>query len=481
MGTQEQELVEIEALGRDPHIGVARAHVAEAVACYRRGALRSCVVMTWAAVVVDLLEKARALLLLVDEETRAGYPSLSAFLELDPAASDYEAAALEFESRLLLVAEREYGLLSARERAELETLRSDRDRARHPGLEPLHTPNVPSSAQARAHLRNALVYVLRRPTLQGEPAFAAFMRDVSAPFFPVELDAATSYLRESPLRNARDALLRRVVTALAERALGEALTADARVRTFAALSAISVTTPALTRATIGLEVSARMLEVPVEQRWTLLAFFANVPGSWNMVEESVRSVCKQYVARYKGERLLRVLHHAAAHPELTRVVIDRVAGLSGKQVRVLVVEGDIEVCCSRVVELFRTASTILAAEWIAARLLLPCVEHLSGGQVCRVVRAAHTNRNIYTSWPMLHELLPRLFKQTRVHAAQTGSEWWGVVDLLMRPELEPPELAEYGAPLVELITSELPERPAAKNTPWVLPSQPLLEDVVPVS
>jgi hypothetical protein len=39
----------------------ARTYVAEAVACYKAGAYRSCIVATWIAVVYDLIAKVREL------------------------------------------------------------------------------------------------------------------------------------------------------------------------------------------------------------------------------------------------------------------------------------------------------------------------------------------------------------------------------------------------------------------------------------
>lgn len=46
----------------------ARKFIKEAVACYRVGAYRSCIVATWNAVVFDFLHKLRELELLGDKE-----------------------------------------------------------------------------------------------------------------------------------------------------------------------------------------------------------------------------------------------------------------------------------------------------------------------------------------------------------------------------------------------------------------------------
>jgi hypothetical protein len=59
------DLDELVLLCRDKQ---AKKFIQEAVACYRAGAFRSCIVATWNAVVFDFLHKLRELELLEDKE-----------------------------------------------------------------------------------------------------------------------------------------------------------------------------------------------------------------------------------------------------------------------------------------------------------------------------------------------------------------------------------------------------------------------------
>src|SRR5690606_19551083 len=61
----------------------------------------------------------------------------------------------------------DYELFSPIERIDLERLRDDRNRCAHPSLSDDATPYHPSEELVRAHIRNAVQYVLSRPPVQG--------------------------------------------------------------------------------------------------------------------------------------------------------------------------------------------------------------------------------------------------------------------------------------------------------------------------
>jgi hypothetical protein len=63
-----QQLVDLDELVLKCRSDQARAYIAEAVACYKAGAFRSCIVATWVAVVYDYIDKLRQLDLTGDKE-----------------------------------------------------------------------------------------------------------------------------------------------------------------------------------------------------------------------------------------------------------------------------------------------------------------------------------------------------------------------------------------------------------------------------
>lgn len=468
---------EIKALLKGGRASASRRQLAEALRCYEVGAYRSCVVMTWSAVVVDLLAKAKELTLLADDEARARLKTFNEFFVRLGEREGFHARALELDRVILQAADEEYGLIDPHERSALERLRKDRDRARHPGMQPLHEPYDPSPALVRTHLRSALSLVLRREALQGERAFAEVWSGVCSSSFPVDRAKATLHLDESPMRNARRTLARRLLIRLIESLLLESEGASARARKFAALAAMLQREPELVAATLRLHVSRVYSEIPVDARWRLLDFFAEVRAAWKAVDEPARAVCHQHVREYQGAQLIVALHHANRVPELAPHVSARVEALSARQLLALIRFGDLHVCKRRVIELYRAAASILGAEWIGQRLLLPVAELLDSGQLRRVLLAASENRNIYTSWVTLHEVLPELFERTRQHVQETAVDWWRLVHLLHQPDLEPPELADYGALLIERIVQEFPERPDDPDAPWFASERPLIDDI----
>ncbi len=67
-----QHLVDIDELVLRCKSKEARYYIAEAVACYKAGAFRACIVMTWIAVVYDFLHKLRQLELVPDHYDNCG-------------------------------------------------------------------------------------------------------------------------------------------------------------------------------------------------------------------------------------------------------------------------------------------------------------------------------------------------------------------------------------------------------------------------
>src|SRR5690242_20698150 len=119
--------VDLDELVLECRTANARRYIGEAVACYRAGAFRACVVVTWIAVVYDIIEKFRELALTADknaEQTMAQFDKIVA-------ASDI-VAVLAFERSLLDVARNSFELLSEVEHAALKRLQEDRNRCAHP-------------------------------------------------------------------------------------------------------------------------------------------------------------------------------------------------------------------------------------------------------------------------------------------------------------------------------------------------------------
>jgi len=138
------DLDELVLLCRDDR---ARSYIAEAVACYKAGAFRMCIVATWIAVVFDLIRKLQELDLAGDSNATARLQSL----EETTRQGDLNRS-LQFEREILDTARSQLELITPLEHRDLERLRDDRHRCAHPTMNTLEEAYQPPAELARYHL-----------------------------------------------------------------------------------------------------------------------------------------------------------------------------------------------------------------------------------------------------------------------------------------------------------------------------------------
>lgn len=191
-------LTDIEELALRVRAAVAREVVSEAVACYKVGAYRACVVTTWIALVYDLIDKFRDLALANDK--KAG-KLIQSFESIQFARRTDDA--LKFEREVLAIARDEFELISHQELADLQRLFEDRNRFAHPNLNQDLESLSCTAELARTHLRFAIEHVMQRPPVQGRAALASIQSAVDSPYFPTDVDRAFVALAGTPLKRAR--------------------------------------------------------------------------------------------------------------------------------------------------------------------------------------------------------------------------------------------------------------------------------------
>lgn len=135
---------------------LAKKLIQEAVACYRAGAYRSCIVATWNAIVFDFLHKLREL-------ERSGNNEATNILQnFEIIRSETKFKELwQFESDLTNVARTKFEFLSSVEASDIERLFLDRSRCAHPSMTSLEEPFEATAELARYHLRSAVMHCLQ--------------------------------------------------------------------------------------------------------------------------------------------------------------------------------------------------------------------------------------------------------------------------------------------------------------------------------
>lgn len=210
-----ESLADIEALLLRCRSEQSKEYVSEAVLCYRSGAYRAAIVGTWIAVVFDLMDKIRELALSGDGAAVTLQTQYERYLEqVDQGNDQGIKSALEFERTILATCRNKLQLFDQQQFTDLCRLQEDRHRCAHPSFQRVGEPYRPSAEQARLHLRNAIVYVLAQPPIQGKAALAELKRLVASNYFPLVIDKAVTQLRSSAFSNATEALIRGFVDEL---------------------------------------------------------------------------------------------------------------------------------------------------------------------------------------------------------------------------------------------------------------------------
>jgi hypothetical protein len=184
-------------------------HIREAIRCYEAGAYRSSIVATYVALCFDLIEKLKILAQLGDAEAKIHVVNLEN-LQKNHLAGDQGAikGLLNFERSLPELFFTKFEFFGRIEYEEIQRLVSDRNKCAHPTFMHSEEPYQPSAEVARLHLRNVLVLVLTHEPRQGRAALTSICSLIQSEYFPKEVDDIRVRLQSSPLRNAREGLVR---------------------------------------------------------------------------------------------------------------------------------------------------------------------------------------------------------------------------------------------------------------------------------
>ena len=224
------DLDELALLCRDEK---ARMYINEAASCYRAGAFRAAIVVTWVAVCYDIIDKLREIALAGDKEAakRVG--------EVDNARKQNDfARLLTFERNILKIAEDEFELISLLERQDLERLQLNRNRCAHPSMVSEDQAFNPPGELARLHIRTAVMHLLQHQPVQGKYALERLLNEVDSQYFPKELDKAISALSNGPLKRARISLIRVFCTVLIKECTLNEVDYNRMIRLIIALDAV---------------------------------------------------------------------------------------------------------------------------------------------------------------------------------------------------------------------------------------------------
>jgi hypothetical protein len=259
---------------------LAKKFIQEAVACYRSGAYRSCIVATWNAVVFDFLHKLRELELLGNGE------ATNILRSFEQISSEKKVKELwQFELDIPNIALTKFEFISPVEKSDIERLFEDRSRCAHPSMTSLEEPFEATAELARYHLRSAVMHFLQRPPVQGRSALKRIWQDIESEYFPKDSELATQYFEKGLLASARPALIKDVIIGLTVSLLTEERSEDERLRQFSALNAVANMYHNQVKEILKERLSNIILDKVTDSNWDKVIIYLGTVQIWDTLSE----------------------------------------------------------------------------------------------------------------------------------------------------------------------------------------------------
>ena len=424
----------------------ARSYIAEAVTCVKAGAFRASIVVTWVAVVHDLLAKLEQLALASDNNAQAKVDQFRHIVN----TGDVKAS-LEFERTILDVARDEFELFGALAHVDLSRLRDDRHRCAHPSMLDPDTDYQPAAELARCHVVNGVTHLLQHGPAQGKAAMDRLLSELEQTYFPKSVDELVVHLEHGPLGRPRASLVRNFVIVLLKRHFAElpappseALLEAIRFRTQQAQLARRIvrTLAAVVRMHRELAVGAlnEKLDGLVAQATdarlgALLVLAASVGDVWHALSQAQRNRVGRYVRAMPPADFEEALRAAWSIAEVQPDAWARI------------VDGDSWAALAKVddppAEWVQIAIDKMskASTWGEANpprtFLGACAHLISEEQAKTLLRAASENAELQSSWgvkdtlaalsrspAMGPERVKTLVEEAGLADTYSGEQWW---------------------------------------------------------
>lgn len=364
-----------------------RKYIAEAVACYKAGAYRTCIVSSWIAVVYDLLAKIRELALSGDLAAQTIVDDLSKW---QPGISRGDLSAikksLELERNIVNIANDQFGFFEGMQLTDLERLHADRNRCAHPTYQGTEQPYEPSAELARTHLVHAVRHVLSQAPVQGKAAAAQIIRIVESSFFPLDVEKAKVQFRSAGLDRARDSLIRAIVDQLVFGYLEGRPTLKGRPQTACAIRAIVEVYPTICEPRVRKALNLICRRVIDTELVYFIVLQKSYSQMWSLLEADNRTRLTEVVRQCTDDIAQYAIPICVEISELEPACSERLSRLGPKELGVVaqqskhpaVIKAAIDLYCSS--KNWDTANT----NYHALEPLLPV---LSGEHIRRILNA----------------------------------------------------------------------------------------------
>jgi hypothetical protein len=440
---------------------VTQEYIKEAVACYKAGAFRSCIISTWNAVAFDYLYKLRQLELTGDGQAKDELQNFQAY----SLSKNYKKL-WEFETNIPKNAQEKYEFISLIEREDLERLNDDRSRCAHPSILSIEEPFQAPPELARYHLRNAVMHLLQYPPVHGRVAIDRIWRTIEYAGFPEDTEEAINVLKNSYLGRARKSLIKDVVIGLTKNLLLEEYPIQERRRKYAALEAVSNLHFDQFQEAIATKLST-IIESVVDEEWYKVFNYLRRIQAWNILNEGQRIKAKIFIQNIdelkEGQNAFMLLNALESNDEIQTIALEQVRKFRNQDLTPLmeliqaykkkiktniVIEKIIQPYKNYAIQGFIDSEKFSDAESYGNKLIL-VANWLNTEEIRSILNAFHKNDQIWSANKKVPEVMTNLFQET-INIANSGMNDW----LLVRERIE--NRPVY-ADLLRLIDTSFPD------------------------
>lgn len=383
-----ENLADIEALALRCRSDESKSYIAEAIRCYRASAYRAAIVNTWIAIVFDLIDKIRELSLSGDAKAKELETRYEMYIDqIQKGNTQGIKSALEFERSILNLCKDELQFFDSQQFTDLVRLREDRHRCAHPSFQHVGIPYHPSAEQARLHIRNAIVYVLAQPPVQGKAALAELKVLVSSAYFPDNKQKAVAQLESSSLRNATSSLIKGFVDQLVLGFLNDQDSLFLRTQTIAALNGAFELYPVMVEERLTKQLNKVIRDIPDHNFPSAVCLVAYVEQAWSVIDQVSKDKVSEFIKDGPVDDVLCVLIHLAQFDEIRSVVAKRINTLEFDELDKAINSHNIgNLGKARAISLLAGARSWNSVNEIFSKLVLPVFESLVREDITRIIR-----------------------------------------------------------------------------------------------
>jgi hypothetical protein len=379
-----ERLSDIEALSLQCQSEQSKAYIAESIRCYRAGAYRAAIVSTWIAIVFDLIDKIRELSLSGDGSAKELEQKYEKYInQVDEGNPEVIKNALDFERNILESCHEKLSFFDSQQLIDLKRLREDRNRCAHPSFQQVGVPYEPSAEQARLHIRNAIIHVLKSPPVQGKAALAELKTIVSSRYFPTETEKAVQQLRSSSFQSANEALVRSFIDQLVFGFLTKGDPLFYKKRVVSALNAASEMYPDQAEKRLKKQINKVIGTVPDEYFIGAVALVAKTTFGWIVLGDAEKEQIIKFIQEGQKEEVLTALPTLSNIADLKDAIQQRIDGLGATviqspELRMFAKE--------KALAFVESASNWAEANKIFDQAILPIFDELTVEDISRIIK-----------------------------------------------------------------------------------------------